>query len=405
MQTGVEPAAAPRTWLGGIPAPWVATGLVFVAYAIATWGASTPYNSHTQLAWAMLHGTFDLRGTGVGTSEVVKGPLGQVYIVYGPGPSLLLLPVVWLFGPGLDQTMMSAAFGALAAGFWCAFLGRIGTRPASQAWLTALLAVGSPYFFCAAENGNNWSITTCTAVLFVMMAFYAGACDRPMLAGGAAAMATLCRYPVLLFAPAIGLLPMILEARSWREVRLDWPRLAWFAAGYALPMGFLCDYNWVRFGSLTSEGYKLYARTDPVARFGRKPLFSIAYLWGNLQSYLLTLPIVGQGFPQLRPGRSGMSMLIACPAYLLLARADWRRPAIQVAGASMLAVLGVYLLYFTDGVNQFGMRYAIDILPMLLLIVALRCSSKFGPLAKGLTVLGAAIEVWGFLTWRLLGWG
>ncbi|MBU6428510.1 MAG: hypothetical protein KGR26_05850 [Cyanobacteria bacterium REEB65] len=381
---------------------WV-TLATFVVYAVGTCGVSTGLNCHTQFALQLLKGSLAL-GQNLGTTEVARAH-GQVFMVYGPGPSLLLLPFVAIFGATVNQTLASALFGAIAVGLWWGFLGKFGVSTASRRWLTVLFAVGTPFAYSAAYNGNNWFITASTGVLFLMGALYAQACDRPGIAGFLAGMAPLCRYPMLLLAPAIGLFGAIAKAERWRDVRWNGRQLVAFAIGTAIPLGILSLYNWARFGSFTDEGYKALLATDPADDFGRKPEFGLQYLAHNLQHYLLTPPELVHHFPWVLPGQFGTSMLLTTPSYLLLLWANWRRPLNQVAIVACAAVQTVYWLYFTDGVVQFGMRYTVDYLPLVLLVVATSTAERFGRLAQVLTVLGVLIEIWGFATWRLMGWG
>src|SRR5271155_5507192 len=114
----------------------------------------TVYNAHVYLAWAMLHGRFDLINP-PGHFELAHAA-GRSYIAYGIGPSLLMLPLVALWGPAFNQSMFNAALGGLTAALWWSVTGLFGFDRWGRLWLTALFALGSMFCFAAGQSGNTW---------------------------------------------------------------------------------------------------------------------------------------------------------------------------------------------------------------------------------------------------------
>ena len=111
-----------------------------------------------------------------------------------------------------------------------------------------------------------------------------------------------------------------------------------------------------------------------------------------------------------------MSVLLTSPAFLLLLpalRRYGRSRLISGAALAVLLIVVVNLMHFSQGWVQFGYRFANDALPFALPLVALGFASLIGsarrgawakPLALGLVVVSIAVNAWGVVWGRLLGW-
>jgi hypothetical protein len=117
--------------------------------------------------------------------------------------------------------------------------------------------------------------------------------------------------------------------------------------------------------------------------------------------------------PLALPRDTGMSVVLTSPAYLLAIPALFalRRSRI-VAGATVavVAILGVDLMHFSQGWVQFGYRFSNDAAPFAVLLVALGMQRlgvrrRYGMLlAMSLVVVSLAVNAWGVLWSRALGW-
>ena len=401
METTVAPGTENReTW--GPSALWV--GLVtFAIYVIGAWGRHTGWTAHSALAFAILNGSFSLAEP-FGTHEVIHDPQGHHYIAYGPTPALFLMPFVAIVGRNMNQTVVSAIFGAVAVALWWQFLGNVNVAKTSRRWLTALFALGTPFFFYASQDGGNWAITHSVGVLCIMATLFFISAGRTAWAGFFFGLAVLSRNPVLLTVPVYLVMLMGKDVQTWRALKFDWRPLAIFIAGFAMSTSLGAYYNWERFGSPSANGYHEILLTDPIANFGKKPTFALEYAKHNLQLYLLQPPLRFDKFPWYGPDIGGMSMFFVTPLLLLLPWANWRRPVNLVALACIAAVQALYWLFIGDGRGQFGVRYAIDYLPLVLLLVVSITANRFGRWAIALTCIGVAVEIWGFVTFHAMGW-
>ena len=108
-----------------------------------------------------------------------------------------------------------------------------------------------------------------------------------------------------------------------------------------------------------------------------------------------------------------MSVLLTSPAYLLAipALASLRRSRL-VAGAllAVIAIATIDLMHFSQGWVQFGYRFSNDAAPFALVLVALgfqriAIRHRYGMLlAMTLIVVSLAVNAWGVLWSRILGW-
>jgi hypothetical protein len=89
---------------------------------------------------------------------------GRSYVAYGIGPSLLMLPLVALWGPGFNQAAFNAALGGLAVALWWSITGLLSFDYWKRLWLTALFAVGALFCFAAGQSGSTWNLMHVTTV-------------------------------------------------------------------------------------------------------------------------------------------------------------------------------------------------------------------------------------------------
>jgi hypothetical protein len=97
---------------------------------------------------------------------------GRSYVAYGIGPSLLMLPLVALWGPGFNQAAFNAALGGLAVALWWSITGLLSFDYWKRLWLTALFAVGALFCFAAGQSGSTWNLMHVTTVFGLTLAIH-----------------------------------------------------------------------------------------------------------------------------------------------------------------------------------------------------------------------------------------
>jgi hypothetical protein len=226
----------------------------------------------------------------------------------------------------------------------------------------------------------------------------------------------------------------------------DWRRRGWSAGlGAALPVLALVLYNVATTGHVFHPAYEyLYVlEANGYPTLGYHPEWAVEdprYLPQNLRIALLGLPdffprvlpdslavdpiavctepgavrtLFDPECPLAVPRDTGMSVLLTSPAYLLaipVLRAYGRSRLVTGAVLAVVVISVVNLMHFSQGWVQFGYRFSNDIAPFAVLIVALgtewlaRQHRWALPLAGLAVVASIAINLWGVLWSRILGW-
>jgi hypothetical protein len=118
--------------------------------------------------------------------------------------------------------------------------------------------------------------------------------------------------------------------------------------------------------------------------------------------------------PLALPRDIGMSILLTSPAFLLMIPALRRHGRSRLVTGAALAVLLVVLIdlmHFSQGWVQFGYRFSNDAVPFALPLVALGLGRLADgtrrwamPVAMALVVVSIAVNAWGVVWARQLGW-
>ncbi len=392
--------------------------LFVVAAAVYTWinnGRVANLGYFVPLADAFLHGSLGLANAPSWLNEVV--PAGNLsYVVYPPAPALLVLPIVAVFGPEVNQAWPSIGFGALNVAIVALILRRMGVGRGPRVILALVFAFGTITWY-SAQAGSSWHFAHVTATLFMLTAIWL--CQRdasPALIGLAFAAAFMARLPVAMAAPffvAYFIDRSLREAaddptpfgwlgpdrpRAWRTrpnlvavMRLAWP--AALEVGLVL-IAYLI-YNEARFGSPWENGYALIPGLLQEAQY-QHGFFSVVNIPRILYAMTLTAPVQVGDFPWIQSRHlGGLSIVLTTPLLLWALRA--RRPDWLGVGAwaSVLLILIPILTHADPGGMQFGFRYAQDLYPMLLLLTVRGLGGRISTEAWIAIAIGGLVNLWG----------
>jgi hypothetical protein len=381
-------------------------GLFVVFLALYGLTAGVSLNRHSlaphfvYLAESFLRGRIDL--VHVPTPPYDLTPFeGRWYVSFPPLPALLMLPLVALRGLAVSDVAFSVLLGALDVSLFLVVLRRLrefeGARSGHGPWLCALLGLGTPLWYCAAL-GSVWYTAHVVAVacLCLYLLEVLGR-NRPFLAGLWLGLGFLTRAPVLLAFP----LALMMAPRRTRALGQIGRVLLLLALGMAPALLGQGVYNWARFGSPLEFGYRFMESPGPLlerqATWGQ---FSLHFLPENLYTVLVRPPLLSLEPLRIEPDPWGMALLLTCPALLLALptlRQARRDPLRLGLWLSILLVQIPSLLYFNTGSYQFGYRFALDWLPLGLLLVALGTGGRLRWWGKGLIVVAVLMHLWGVL--------
>lgn len=386
----------------------------------------SPNNHYVHLAHAWLEGRLDLGGDPPGTNDwacfdtVSRGPCpaGQYrfsgpdaeryrwYVSFPPLPAILLLPVVAIFG----LATLDALFWALFAGAAPALLfivlrflresGRSGRSPRDDLLVTTLFAVGSVYYFVAAQ-GTVWFaahvVAAACVCLYLSCSFGA---RRPALAGLALGLAFLSRPATLLLAPFFVLEAVTAAKKEPRAPSDSASRILRTLGTFAVPLAavavFAMWHNAARFGDPFEFGHR-FLQIRWRSRIETWGLFSTHYLPRNLTVFFLSMPWLIQSSPFVRITRHGLAFWFTSPNLLW---SLWPKKADATVVALWAAVLPTALctlLYQNTGWVQFGYRFSLDYLPLLFVLVALS-GRRFGVAFLSCAAFAILVNTFGAVT-------
>jgi hypothetical protein len=422
--TGLEPIGAGRTlirfrgWIQGA----TIFACVFVVYAVFTEARDARH--HVYLAEAILHGSFDVGAAGMPTDYIDTVQIGSDrFVPFPPGPAILLLPFVAVWGTAFSQAYFSAALGALNVVLLWQVLRALDLSQRTSILATVFFTFGTVHFY-AATTGGVWQYSHVAAVFFLLVAVLLFLRKAPLfLVGVAFGFAVISRSPALMAAPFF----LYLAYRQHNESlsiagfrNRAWLKdLATFCAGL-VPFGLLIlAYNYARFDSLFDTGYQTvyetYIQSDTeysyyrhlfpdAAHFG---LFDIRNIPLHIHAMFLLTPDFTDSWLLLRPSPFGMSVLLTSPAFLyaFLVR---RKTALKPAAWLAIGLVTIPLfLHYSQGWVQFGYRFLLDYAPFLMILTAFGFDDNQSSFSRrtqfGLVAWSVAIGIWG-VAWAHHAW-
>lgn len=306
------------------------------------------------------------------------------YMQHSPGPALLLVPLVLIWGLGVNQTLISVLIAALTAPLVFAITRRLTKELRAQVALTVLVMFGTILWWVG-SNGGVWFFAHTTAVFFLFGAIYATVSLRsPLLAGALIGAAFMCRpstilagfFPLVFFADRW--LITVAGVSLWRRVRLR--PLAELAIGVAPFVIVIMVFNALRFGSPFESGYKYSEQFYQISLMGAwdHGMFDIAYITRHVAVFWEAMPIFANQGPYMWPSWAGLAMWVTTPPlfYGLFVHLRRNRLVALVAAVGIAlacAVLVLHALWRDLGWGGWGaseIPFGIDLLPFWLVVAA-----------------------------------
>lgn len=326
--------------------------------------------------------------------EFVPRPGGGFYIPLPPVPGLILVPFVLVTGPDtpfgeLDGNIYSSILGAASVGlaYWLLLAWRVERR--SRWWLTIGFAFTTHWW--VAGMGGPHHFAQVAGVFFLLVALNLAVRGRwPVMAGLTVGLAAGSRLPMGLALPVI----LALYGGGWR------PSRAWMpvVAGVAVPAVLVAWYNVARFGSPFDFGYS-HIPSGEDGLVTDEPWFSegilhVSYIPRHLKAmFVQGFDVVAQA-PWLRPSFTGASLVLTAPFLFWSVAARGRLTWVIWVG--VLLVMLPNLLHGSWGFAQFGYRFILDAVPLLLLLLGTAFRERIGPLPVATTIFGVAVHAYGF---------
>jgi hypothetical protein len=315
---------------------------------------------------------------------------GRHYVVDAPFPAFVLLPFVIVFGPTVNQTMLSIAAGVL--GTWLAWrlCLRLGVPRTPRLFLTAFMFAGTALWWCAMLGDVTFCAHTCAVAMTFAALNEALGKRRGWLVGVCAVCAVESRFPLVMALPLYA-------------VMVGPARLRSYAAAIAGGVVFWVSYNEAQWGLPYDIGHHIFFLQDPFGESSGSP-FDVKYLPNQLYSFFLRAPAFVQAghqqtqWPYLKIEPDGVALTFTSPA-LILAFCALRTRLVWAMWITALLVAIPDLLYYQNGNYQASMRHALDFEPFIFVIMAQACTVGMPRWGMLLCTWSALVGTWGVWFW------
>jgi hypothetical protein len=373
----------------------LALGILSAVLYLLTVSERVTLDSFVPLADGFLHGRLHIDQP-MPWLELVPRPEGGFYSPFPPMPAVVLLPFVALFGPGFDQGIATALFGGVNVALLWLLLRQVGVASTPAGLLTAAFAIGSVHWW-AAGTGTVWLHAQIVAIFLALLALHLAVRLRwPFVAGLLLGCAAASRLPMGLTLPLYLALFMGLAFPPWlrRPTAAELRAGAMVLAGVVIPAALVAVYNLARFGSPFEFGYGLIPGVLDEPWYAQG-ILSVEYIPRHLHLIFMRGFDFVDAFPWFRPNWSGASLVLTMPILLWLLKARSSTPLIAYGWVAVGLGLIPDLLHGAPGFAQFGYRFILDVLPIMLLMLGWVFRDRISVEARIAIAIGIAVNAYG----------
>lgn len=342
----------------------------FCLHMITGRGMAEPtfYNTYTRQAMAWRSGSLHLPHDFPWLELAIYE--GEYYVSFPPLPSVILLPLTFIFGENTPDNLLVKLYGIIACLAVYASLIEAGNRRPAAAVLAFLITVASSALPMM-ENGAVWYhaqmlafMLMCLAVMFLLK-------NLPTGALLCYALSVACRPFDAVYGPLLFLV-FFLRNRHLSFGKRCLKLLPGTILGLCVATG-IGVFNYVRFGNPFEFGHNYL----PEFSFQGGIQFSLSHVKNNIRTFLLSPPIYKEGDAYVF-AQFGYSLLIACPTISLmrihvLTDLFQRKFSVPKLSILLFATIQLFLLLMhrTFGGFQLGARYVVDLIPYTVLYLGL----------------------------------
>ena len=408
---------------------YLVAALVYVSLLGTRALGPTVDNHYVHLALSWFQGQLSVLGNTPPGSNDWAFYNGRWFVSFPPLPALVIAPVVAIWGLATRDALFWALLAGTAPALLFIHLRRLSERGQSErstrdnVALSALFAFGSVFFFVAVQGTVWFAAQVVASILLMLFLLCALDAERPWLTGVILGCLLATRPPAT---PLVGLVFTVEALRRYRrDVELtiqhdahplvrafEWLRGAHIGrvlkehAKVALPaltiVGLLLWFNYARFDDPFTAGHE-YLQIRWRQRIDEWGLFNLHYLPKNLAVFAASLPWLYDHPPYVKVSLHGLALWFTTPALLwtLWPRAfDARTVGLWLA---VIPIAFIDLCYQNSGWIQFGYRFALDYMPLLIVLIALG-RRRFGPGFYACLLFAVVVNTFGALTfdrsWR-----
>lgn len=369
--------------------------LVLVIYYLTSAG-TTPYNYFVKLAVAFTNNQYYLTDNPPWLNELIPLADNKFAVVYPPGPAIIIMPLIYVFGENIPQQIIAHLLGALFSLMIVKTTLVITNDKRLAMWFFILSAFGNIIWYLS-SNGSVWYLGQVAGAFFLTTSIYLSVLGKyPVLSSLFLSMAFLSRMQTILALPLIVYLNLKDKPSLKKIIKIGLPLF--------ISITLYGVYNYIRFGSFLETGYDLIpgVLTEPWYSHG---IFHISYIENNLRAMFASFPIIKNEFPYITPSWGGLAIWITTPAFIYIFLASLKDKANLVAWFSLLLIAFVTFTHGGTGFTQFGYRYAVDFYPLIfyILINSLK-NKKLRWHHYLLLLISVIVNLWGVLWINKFDW-
>lgn len=348
----------------------------------------------------------------------------KYYITFAPVPSILIAPIVAIWGPDIEQRKISYAVGILCLVVFWKILNKTKFNTSTRIWLFIFFLAGNN-FLLSIIAGTSWYLAHSFAILFLLLAINElFGRKRPFVIGLFFIMASLSRLPVFLSFPffffmiinkkikmnphtlndevapvsRFARLKKFINPRSYTRNSLGVALKKIFQ--FLLPVFILgliyLIYNYARFQTILDQTYQLiYQKQVPGGTLG---VFNIRYFWKNFFYTFINPPQLTDNYRHLIFNLTGTGLFFVSPFFVYIIFASFKRKINYLAAVSIALISIPSLLFYNTGYVQFGPRFTLDYLPFLMLLLFSGVKKGTSPLVITLIIASVIINLLGIVS-------
>lgn len=376
----------------------------------------TIYNYFSFLAETFLRGSLAFISSPPFLHDLISFG-GKIYMYWGPAPVFLILPFVFLFGKGISDalyTSIIASFSPLILYLVLSQIQKLELIKISNLQkiiLCIFFAFGTVHFYLSII-GTVWFTSQVISILYLLIGLFcitkfsaSGSLKTLALSALFFSLAVNSRTTLIFYLPLFLFFYIIayLNNKPSRNILIYF--LIFFIIGTII-FSLNAYYNYLRFGSFFENGYKFQNYAAHFAADKEKYGFvNNAYIPKNFYYMFMRLPSFSNKPPFLSFNTEGNSVLFTSPLFLtlilLVRKKYWQDKKSKLFNLS--ALVGIFLIvllllnFWGTGWVQFGYRYLLDAIPLLILLLAEVISEAPVILAIVLLIISILVNTLGTL--------
>lgn len=324
-------------------------------------------------------------------------PLGDVsdyfynfYLYFGPFPSIVLMPFVFVFEKTFPQVIIGVASLILSFIAVYKISRKIKFDVIDSLWLSLFFVFSTVLLASGLINITAYQVEVMTVPL-ILFALYEYLNKRRFLLIGLLIGFAVFTRVFLIITLVFFLLEFLQKRISKKEIFLFLIPVIFFTGLYGL-------YNQRRFHSFFETGinYSISLKTFPLNSNLQYGMFSPVHIPANLYSLFIMPPepLLQNNtgftlkFPFLKVNPWGLAIWYTSPLFLVLFYKFKNSKYTKSLIITIISLLIPLLMFYSIGFSQYGYRYTLDFLPFLFLLLLFSLRERLTKVEYTLITIG-----------------